>query len=47
MRLVPSLKCDFKAYDFKECDSKELKSKENDFVMFGILEKVLIKILEK
>ena len=33
--------------DFNECDFKELKSKENDFIMFGISEKVLIKILGK
>ena len=39
--------CDFKECDCKKCDSKELKSRKNDFVIFGILEKVLIKILRK
>ena len=41
------LKYDFRECDFKKCDFKELKYKESNFVMFGISEKVLIKILEK
>ena len=38
--LILSLEC-----DFKKCDFRELKSRESDFVMFDILEKMLIKIL--
>ena len=42
-----SLKLHFKGCDFKKCDFRELKSRKNDFVLFGILEKMLIKILRK
>ena len=45
--LVPSLESQYRKCNFKECDSRELKFRESDFIMFGIPEKVLIKILRK
>ena len=44
---MSSLKCDSKECNCKKCDFRELKSRKNDFVIFGILEKMLIKILRK
>ena len=41
------LECDSIECHSKECDSKELKFRKSYFVLFGIVGKVLIKILGK
>ena len=45
--LVSFLKLQYSECNLKKCDFKKLKFRKSDFVMFGIAEKMLIKILEK